>query len=45
MGFRSHNVPQLDQEHAQAPAVGIGSVWPPMSQTLFGLGSWTVLRR
>jgi hypothetical protein len=41
MGFRSHNFPQLNQEHAQAPAVGIGSVWPPTSRTLFRLGLWT----
>ena len=41
MGFRSHTVPQLNQEHAQASAIGIGSVWPSASRALFRFGLGT----
>ena len=41
MGFQSQNVPQLNQESAQALAVRTGSVWPLASRTLFRFGAWT----
>jgi len=40
MGFQSQNVPQLNQESAQALAVRTGSVWPLASRTPFRFGAW-----